>query len=131
LSDSQSGGGIVPVNVVDDALEVGRRIGRPSNLHLRLEHLFKGRADFLVGKKLPAVEPAQAGGNLPPEPSIVIEIILDKLLNVVVRGAAVLRSHPLELRWQFRRKVDFHRPIEAGGNGRRVFQQSGSYPSIF
>jgi hypothetical protein len=28
----------------------------------------------------------------------------------VVRGAAVLRSHPLKLRLQLRRKVNFHCP---------------------
>ena len=37
-----------------------------------------------------------------------VEIVFDKLPNVVVRGTVVLRSHPVELRLQFRSEVDFH-----------------------
>ena len=54
--------------------------------------------DFLVSKELSRVEPAQAGGDLLPEPSVVIEIVFDKLLDVLIRAAPVFRRHTVEFR---------------------------------
>src|SRR5690349_1383054 len=59
-------------------------------------------------KELPAVELLQAVRHLLPEPHIVIEIVLDKLLNVFVRAAAAIRSNTIKLRLDFRCKVHFH-----------------------
>jgi len=68
----------------------------------------KADSNVLVGEKLPAIELTQARGDLLPEPSVVIEIAFDKLLDVLVRAAPVLRGHVIELGLQFRGKVYFH-----------------------
>jgi hypothetical protein len=75
---------IIRANIVDYMLEVGHRIRRPADFHLRLEHLFKTNPDFLMAEKISVVEPAKAGRHFPPEPGIVVQIILDKLPDVVV-----------------------------------------------
>ena len=77
-------------------------------MHLLREHLFEARPDLLVGKKLPTVELAQTGRDLFSQPCIVIEIVFDKLLDILVRVAAVLRCHPIELCLQFPGEVYFH-----------------------
>ena len=61
-----------------------------------------------MSKKVPAVELAQARCYLMSNPSIVVQIIFDKLLNIFVRATPVLRSNAVEPFLQFRSKVHFH-----------------------
>jgi len=77
----------------NDTFEVGRRVRRPANPHLRMEHLLKTGPDFFVCKKLSPVELAQTSSDLLPEPSVVIEIAFDQLLDVLIRAALVLRHY--------------------------------------
>ena len=65
--------------------------------------------DVLMREKFAAVELAQARVDLLPEPSIVIKIVFDKLLDVLIRAAPVLRRHAVKPRLQFRGEVYFHR----------------------
>ena len=59
-------------------------------------------------QKLPAVELLKAALHLVPEPQVVIEIVLHKLLNVFVRTAANIGSNTIKLRLQFWGEVHFH-----------------------
>ena len=61
-----------------------------------------------MGKELSAIKPLQARLYLLPEPYIMIEIVLNKLLNVLIRFTAVFCRNTIELRLQFRVKVHFH-----------------------
>jgi len=65
--------------------------------------------DFLVCKELSAVKLAQAGFHLLPEPSVVIDVVFHKLLNVLIRAAPVLSRHTVQLLLQFRGEMYFHR----------------------
>ncbi|MGO9263154.1 MAG: hypothetical protein ACLQU1_43775 [Bryobacteraceae bacterium] len=59
-------------------------------------------------KELPAVELFQALPHLLSKPGIVVKVVLDKLLNILFRAAAVLSRDPIELVLQGRSEMDFH-----------------------
>ena len=70
--------------------------------------MLETRPNFVVSKKLAAVEPVQAGSHFLPKPGIIIEIIFDELLNVVVGGSAVFRRDAVKPRFQLRSEMYFH-----------------------
>ena len=61
-----------------------------------MEQLIEACTDFLVAKKLPAIELGQACSYFMSNPSIVIKIDLDKLLNIFVRATLILRGHAVQ-----------------------------------
>jgi hypothetical protein len=99
---------ILPADVFDDALKVVRRFGRPANLHLQAELLLDAGPHFLMSEELSSIEPIQAHLYLLSEPYVMIEIVLNKLLNVLIRLTAIFRGNTVKLRLQFRSKVHFH-----------------------
>ena len=71
-------------------------------------------------QELPALELLKTAFYLPPEPYIVIEIVLDELLHVFVGAAGGIRCNTVELRLQFRGKVNFHDLRVTGAVRRRA-----------
>jgi len=57
-----------------------------------------------VCQELAAIEPFQGLLHLVSEPGIVIQVVLHKLLNVLIRATAVLGGYTVELGLQFRRE---------------------------
>ncbi len=108
-------GGIIFTDMSDDCGEVVSGFRRPANLHrrpanfhLRTEHPFDTLAHFLVLEVFAPIELLQALIHLLAEPRVMIDVMLDQLLNILVRIAAVLSGHTVKLRLQLGAEMHFH-----------------------
>jgi hypothetical protein len=62
-----------------------------------------------VRQKFTAVKSSQARGYFSPEPGIVVQIILDKLLDVLIRVATIVLGNTIKFRFQLGTEMYFHR----------------------
>ena len=76
---------------------------------LRAEHLLHSRSYFLVGKELASIQLFDALLDLLPKPGVMVQVLLHKLLNIVIRTAAMLGRGTLNLRLNLGCEMDFHR----------------------
>src|ERR1700722_6993269 len=94
--------------MLDDAGQIIGRFGRPTNLHLRAEHLFDALAHLFMREELTVIEPLQTLAHAFTEPGVVMDVMFPKLLHVFLGRTVVLSCDALELRFQFLAELYFH-----------------------
>ncbi len=121
------GSGIIDSDVIEDLFEIVKRSRRPADVHLEPKHFFQPSAHFLVTQELALVELFQTPCDLLPEPYVVIDIMLDELLDILIRAAVDFGGNPLKFRFQLRVEVDFHDSrvaVAMRGRGGRLYTGS-------
>jgi hypothetical protein len=89
LRDALRGGWIVFSDIGNNTGKVVSGFGLPADFHLRVEHRLDSPAYLIVRKVFAPVELPQTFLYFLAQPNIVVKIVLDKLLYVAVRIAAV------------------------------------------
>lgn len=108
FGDALRSGSIVSKNVFDNSGEILEGGGGLTNLHLGMKQLVDPCAHVFVSYELPAVELGQASLSFLAEPGVVVDVMLDKLPNILLRVAVVFRCGMRELRQELGTEVDFH-----------------------
>jgi len=103
-----NGVGVVRADVGEKLFEIAGCGRRPTDLHLRLEHLFQTVTCCFASQEIPAIQLAKRVFHILPEPNIVVDIVFHKLLHVCGSVAGVIGGNAVELRLKFRCKVYFH-----------------------
>jgi hypothetical protein len=99
---------IVSTDIGNDCRQIVSGLRRPADLHLGVEHSFDAVAHFFMGEVFAPVQLLQPLPDRLTKPDVMVEILLNQLLNIAVRVAAVLRRNEIQLRLDIGTEMHFH-----------------------